>query len=241
MLYSDLIVKFESNDLTKELFTQNFTLECVKYPLYVESESFILSANFYIDNPTNSPFDTSLINIINKSKDNDLLSNIIFFCIYQVGAHISVDNIDSVLQFQDYIINRLSDFLKVEYAETDSDFATEFKKFYPEFKDISGEKIDSLYERLSCIFSFIKNLNNCRNKQIAFLTIAHYLVTDTMQGNIAQAMGGGVVNSASIGGVSVSLSQIANQSVWSQFFGTTKYGMELMAIRSVIGSATLVN
>lgn len=240
MLYSDLVIKFESNDLTKELFMQNFTLECVKHPLFLESESMILSLNFYIDS-TNSPFDTSLINIINKSKDNDLLSNIIFFCVYQVGIKISVDNIDSVLQFQDYIINRLNDFLKVEYNEIDSEFTTEFKKFYPEFKDVSGEKIDSLYERLSCIFSFIKNLNNCRNKQIAFLTIAHYLVTDSMQGNITQAMGGGVVNSASIGGVSVSLSQIVNQSVWSQFFGTTKYGMELMAIRSVIGSATLVN
>lgn len=241
MLYSELVIKFESNDLYKEIFTERFTEAFANYPLDIESESFMLTINYYIDNPNLSVFDTSLKNIIDKSKDNDLLMNVIYFCIFQVGVKIEIDNIDSVLKFQQYLITRINDFLKIDKNILDSSFATEFKKYYPEFKDKSGERIDSLYERLSCIFSFIKNLDTCRNKQIAFLIIAHYLVTDSMSGNIASNYGAGIVNSASIGGVSVSMSQVVNNSVWSQFFGTTKYGLEFLALRSVIGSARLVN
>lgn len=239
MLYNDLVIKFEQANLEKELFVNHFSKNCINN-IFVESESGLIALNYYIENDTQLKH-TNLVKVIEHSKDSDLLHNIIFFCVCSVSTEpISENNVDDILKFQDYIISRIEYFLGINQKQDDSELASEFKKFFPEFKDVSSDRIDSLYEKLKCIYSFVRNLNNCRNKQIAFLIIAHYLVADNL-GSVTSGGGSGVVNSASIGGVSVSLSQVTNNSFWSQFFGSTKYGLEFLTIRSVIGSATLIN
>lgn len=229
MNYQSLILEFENSNL-KESDFDKFTLDFKNFRLKESALTLeALNLNARIKDTV------SIQEILKNSNNETLLQNLVFFYTANNDDVVTFDDFKTINEFQDYLIFRISSFLK---ETEESNFAVDFKKAYPEFQNVDSVRIDMVYDKIACLYSFSKNLNNCRNKQLTYLLVAHYLSMDSGSGSGAGF--GGAVSSASIGSVSVSFSQI-NNSYSAAFFSNTKYGLEFLSIRSKLGSATLVN
>lgn len=238
-MYSDLVVFFESaySNINKQYLENIAFLD----NLELKPMSIQITLNHYLEleNDANIFNDKTINDIIKASSEEDLLFNILVFCFLNVNVAKTKDyDINEVIKFANYLQQRMQDLMQVEKEDIQEPlFVVEFKNIYPEFKDINADRILELESRLKCIFSFLSD-KSCKSKYLTFLTIAHYLSTQN-QGVLGSSAG--VVSSASVGGVSVSFSQVQNTTQWQSFFSATKYGLELLAIRSTLGSARLIN
>ena len=243
MIYNTLVIKFEEENITLDDLSQ-IDLTFSNYKLSA-SESIKLIFQYYNNesNDSNNPYiNHNLRYYVEKSNNTDLLINIVLYCISNATLEYIGDDtsLNAIFQFQDYVIQRINALMNTELEELkDTPLSLEFKSYYNEFKDRSGERIEILYTRLKCLFPFISK-SSCKYKQMGYLILAHYLTLENTSGSVV-GYGMSVINSASIGGVSVSVSQITPTSYWQQFFATSKYGLEFLALRSTIGSTTLVN
>jgi len=230
MTYQSLVLDFENSNFKEFDFTK-FTLDFKNFRL---KESALTLESLNINIRIRS--EMSIQEILENSNDETLLQNLVFFFTQNADRQLVFDDFKEINQFQDYLIFRIGTFIK-EHKEPESVFSVDFKTSYPEFQNIDSKRIDAVYDKIACLYPFSKNLNNCRNKQLTYLLVAHYL---SMDNSSSGAGFGGAVSSASIGSVSVSFSQI-NNSYSAAFFSNTKYGLEFLSIRSKLGSATLVN
>lgn len=262
-MYGKLVSQFENAGLTKAnfvIFTKSYAKH--KIPLKDDSQAvgFLEALRVCQENREEVLASVDgLIALVNKSTDANLLHDIILFTTLLVTPDplIKEDLLD-IARFQNYLIDRIDGYLGVTRPKDEESgeeppgddegeeppeaikLAREFKALYAEFKAIPNARIAALYEKLKCIYPFVKDTRKCRNKQMAFLIIAHYLTID----KLGSGAGGGIVTGASVGGVSVSITPTliaANATHWGSFFSSTKYGLEFLAIRSSIGSARLIN
>lgn len=125
------------------------------------------------------------------------------------------------------------------------DFPALFKLEYPEFQNVDDAIINRIYKKVFCLYPVIQG-NSCKSEQLSFLVVAHYLVVDGKSGESSLVSGGGsntngAINSASIDGVSVSYQAKPISDFYQDFFSTSRYGLEFLALLASFGSATYIN
>ena len=89
---------------------------------------------------------------------------------------------------------------------TDNEFIDYFLKKFPQF-EIVKDKIADYYNQALCRFPVLK-IDNCYNTDAACLVVAHYLMIYEMPEDAtagSSGNSGGIINSASVGDVSVGM------------------------------------
>jgi hypothetical protein len=104
----------------------------------------------------------------------------------------------------------------------------EFKELYPAFSDLTDTTITNSFNMASM---FIENETNCyldedQLKTVMYMMTAHLLQIQT---NTAKNTSG-VVTSASIDKVSVTIAEPKNKTEFSHFMNQTPYGTQLLAL-----------
>ena len=125
---------------------------------------------------------------------------------------------------------------------TDNEFIDYFLKKFPQF-EIIKDKIVSYYNQALCRFPVLK-IDNCYNTDAACLVVAHYLTVYEMpEESTAGSAGnsGGIVNSASVGDVSVSMQAKPINDMFEDFMASTVYGRDFLAWLASIGGVSLIN
>lgn len=125
---------------------------------------------------------------------------------------------------------------------TDNEFIDYFLKKFPQF-EIIKDKIVSYYNQALCRFPVLK-IDNCYNTDAACLVVAHYLTVYEMpEESTAGSAGnsGGIVNSASVGDVSVSMQAKPINDMFEDFMASTVYGRDFLAWLASVGGITLIN
>ncbi len=120
----------------------------------------------------------------------------------------------------------------------------EFYTEYPEFNTEVYKTICPRSFRMAKIYIPIKNncfLKDEQRKTAIYLLTAHLSLLNFNAANGVTAgsggsSGGGVVQSASVGEVSVSYAQIPNMDDWSYWLAQTPYGQELLAFFELFAS-----
>lgn len=125
---------------------------------------------------------------------------------------------------------------------TSEEFKLYFLKRFPKF-EIVQDKIDTYYNQSLCRFPVLK-IDNCYNTDAACLVVAHYLVVYEMpEDSTAGSAGnsGGIVNSASVGDVSVGMQTKPINDMFEDFMASTVYGRDFLAWLASVGGITLIN
>lgn len=125
---------------------------------------------------------------------------------------------------------------------TDEEFTTYFLNKFPQFEPVQ-DKIASYYKQSKCRFPVL-NIDNCYNTDAACLVVAHYLMVyempeDTTAGGAGNS--GGIVNSASVGDVSVGMQLKPINDMFEDFMASTVYGRDFLAWLASVGGITLIN
>ena len=127
---------------------------------------------------------------------------------------------------------------------TDNEFIDYFLKKFPQF-EIIKDKIVSYYNQALCLCRFpVLKIDNCYNTDAACLVVAHYLTVYEMpEESTAGSAGnsGGIVNSASVGDVSVSMQAKPINDMFEDFMASTVYGRDFLAWLASIGGVSLIN
>ena len=113
---------------------------------------------------------------------------------------------------------------------------SDFRAAYPAFSDVVKYPDATITGAFNKAQIFVKNETNCaldedRLETILYLMTAHLLQTQT------NAVGGstaGVIASASMGGVSVSIASPKNADEFQYFLNQSPYGQELLALFSIL-------
>lgn len=113
---------------------------------------------------------------------------------------------------------------------------------YPEFKPLSltdeqKEQWEVFFHKAKCLFPRFKNVSDDNGKcELAlplFMLTAHLFVMAGLGESESIQGGGGLVNSSSVGDVSVSFSEAPYQSSgtpsFDYYYSQTKYGQEFLA------------
>lgn len=109
---------------------------------------------------------------------------------------------------------------------------SEFKAQYPAFADTQDAVIQSAFDMSSV---FIENDTNCFLDDAKLKTVLYLMTAHLLQVNINTTSGSsGVVTSASIDKVSVSIAEPKNKTEFSYFLNQTPYGMQLSALFKVL-------
>lgn len=125
---------------------------------------------------------------------------------------------------------------------TSEEFKLYFLKRFPKF-EIVQDKIDTYYNQSLCRFPVL-NIDNCYNTDAACLVVAHYLMVYEMpEDSTAGSAGnsGGIVNSASVGDVSVGMQAKPINDMFEDFMASTVYGRDFLAWLASVGGITLIN
>lgn len=125
---------------------------------------------------------------------------------------------------------------------TSEEFKIYFLKRFPKF-EVVQDKIDTYYNQSLCRFPVLK-IDNCYNTDAACLVVAHYLVVyempeDATAGSAGNS--GGIVNSASVGDVSVGMQAKPINDMFEDFMASTVYGRDFLAWLASVGGITLIN
>lgn len=125
---------------------------------------------------------------------------------------------------------------------TSEEFKLYFLKRFPKF-EIVQDKIDTYYNQSLCRFPVLK-IDNCYNTDAACLAVAHYLVVYEMPEDAtagSNGNGGGIINSASVGDVSVGMQAKPINDMFEDFMASTVYGRDFLAWLASVGGITLIN
>lgn len=114
-----------------------------------------------------------------------------------------------------------------------------FKCRYPPFKDVPDDTIKNVWELSQCFSAAAKSLFDCAQcgKQFEWLLLAHLLAIlgYPAAGAVTEA---GIVTSATVGSVSVSLGRISSsKSSFLQWLNKTPWGEILSALLGSISKA----
>lgn len=135
---------------------------------------------------------------------------------------------------------------------TDEEFTEYFLKRFPQFENIK-EKIADYYNQARCRFPvlntvrFCGSVNRCddyNRLNAACLVVAHYLTVYEMPEDVtagSSGNGGGIVNSASVGDVSVGMQLKPINDMFEDFMASTVYGRDFLAWLASVGGITLIN
>lgn len=125
---------------------------------------------------------------------------------------------------------------------TSEEFKIYFLKRFPQF-EVVQDKIETYYNQALCRFPVLK-IDNCYNTDAACLVVAHYLMVYEMpEDSTAGSSGnsGGIVNSASVGDVSVGIQAKPINDMFEDFMASTVYGRDFLAWLASVGGITLIN
>ena len=125
---------------------------------------------------------------------------------------------------------------------TSEEFKLYFLKRFPKF-EIVQDKIDTYYNQSLCRFPVLK-VDNCYNTDAACLIVAHYLVVYEMPEDATAGTNGnsgGIINSASVGDVSVGMQAKPINDMFEDFMASTVYGRDFLAWLASVGGITLIN
>lgn len=125
---------------------------------------------------------------------------------------------------------------------TSEEFKIYFLKRFPKF-EVVQDKIETYYNQSLCRFPVL-NIDNCYNTDAACLVVAHYLtVYEMSEDSTAGSSGnsGGIVNSASVGDVSVGMQAKPINDMFEDFMASTVYGRDFLAWLASVGGITLIN
>lgn len=138
---------------------------------------------------------------------------------------------------------------------TDNEFIDFFLKKFPQF-EIVKDKIASYYNQALCRFKILdssarfshtqndSNCVDCNKLNAACLVVAHYLVVYEMPEDAtagSSGNGGGIINSASVGDVSVGMQAKPINDMFEDFMASTVYGRDFLAWLASVGGITLIN
>lgn len=118
---------------------------------------------------------------------------------------------------------------------------TGFVEKYPEFKGLSEDIYNAMQDKILCLFPQYKDDTKCANVVLAYLLIAHFLVIEGKAVSLGINKPSGVVGSANVGGVSVSMQTPPYKNATDYFFYSTPYGVEYLAYLNQIGGMFYVN
>lgn len=145
---------------------------------------------------------------------------------------------------------------------TDEEFTAYFLNKFPKFETVK-DKIADYYNQVLCRFPVLQNIRYkvippvCTRIQYmnrscidynrvnaACLVVAHYLTVyempeDTTAGGAGSS--GGIVNSASVGDVSVGMQSKPINDMFEDFMASTVYGRDFLAWLASVGGITLIN
>lgn len=119
-----------------------------------------------------------------------------------------------------------------------------FFSVYPEFiGKVTLEQVEAVRGRIYVLFPVLHNGKTQEQQIAACMVIAHFFARSAIIAGNGQigAGAGGVVSSASIGGVSVSLMGMPIKDMTEYFFASTPYGQEFLMWLSTIGGCCYVN
>lgn len=138
---------------------------------------------------------------------------------------------------------------------TDEEFTTYFLKKFPQFESVK-DKVASYYKQALCRFKILdssarfahtqndRNCVDCNKLNAACLVVAHYLMVYEMPEDATAGSagnGGGIVNSASVGDVSVGMQAKPINDMFEDFMASTVYGRDFLAWLASVGGITLIN
>lgn len=125
---------------------------------------------------------------------------------------------------------------------TDNEFIDYFLKKFPQF-EIVKDKIADYYNQALCRFKILAGCG-CYNLDATCLVVAHYLVVYEMPEDAtagSNGNGGGIINSASVGDVSVGMQAKPINDMFEDFMASTVYGRDFLAWLASVGGITLIN
>ena len=119
----------------------------------------------------------------------------------------------------------------------------EFRHKFPAFSDTTKYSDDFVQMMLDTAQLYISPEENCLvkpeiQKQMIYLMTAHLLEVNSKLAN-GDSTAGGQVASASVGGVSVSRAIPNNKSELDYFLNSTGYGIQLLALLSMLSAVGL--
>ncbi len=138
---------------------------------------------------------------------------------------------------------------------TDEEFTEYFLKKFPQFESVK-DKVASYYKQALCRFKILdssacfahtqndRNCVDCNKLNAACLVVAHYLMVYEMPEDATAGgagNGGGIVNSASVGDVSVGMQLKPINDMFEDFMASTVYGRDFLAWLASVGGITLIN
>lgn len=135
---------------------------------------------------------------------------------------------------------------------TDEEFTEYFLKKFPQFEGVK-DKVADYYNQARCRFPVLNNVHFCgsinrcddyNRLNAACLVVAHYLTVYEVPEDAAAGSagnGGGIVNSASVGDVSVGMQLKPINDMFEDFMASTVYGRDFLAWLASVGGITLIN
>ena len=118
---------------------------------------------------------------------------------------------------------------------TNEEFTSYFLKKFPQFEQVK-DKITDYYNQAKCRFPVLK-IDNCYNTDAACLVVAHYLTVYEMPEDAtagSSGNGGGIINSASVGDVSVGMQAKPINDMFEDFMATTVYRRALLTLLAFV-------
>ena len=125
---------------------------------------------------------------------------------------------------------------------TSEEFKIYFLKKFPKF-EVVQDKIETYYNQSLYRFPVLK-IDNCYNTDAACLVVAHYLMIYEMPEDAtagSSGNSGGIINSASVGDVSVGMQAKPINDMFEDFMASTVYGRDFLAWLASVGGITLIN
>lgn len=119
-----------------------------------------------------------------------------------------------------------------------------FFTIYPEFVGkVTENEVNAVRQRAFILFPVLQDGKTKKTEIAACMVTAHLIARSlsfTVNKEIGGA-GGGIVSSASQGGVSVSYANAPYKDMSEYYFSTTPYGLEFLAWLSSLGGVNYVN
>lgn len=112
---------------------------------------------------------------------------------------------------------------------------------YPEFQGLDLDVFTGMQEKVLCLFPAYSDDKSCVNGVLLGLLIAHFIVIEGKGSSFGLNRPTGIVNSSSVGGVSVSMQAPPVTNTADYFFSSTPYGLEYLAYLSQYGGVLYVN